>query len=91
MRILSFRILIFCIKKTTCYSSDYKKLKLIELQKIKMKKYQKYHISYKIFQFNSIKFLTNKINCATAEIQLESSKIHGGGTINPLWKRIMVP
>lgn len=64
MRILSFRILIFCIKKTTCYSSDYKKLKLIELQKIKMKKYQKYHISYKIFQFNSIKFLTNKINCA---------------------------
>ena len=64
MRILSFRILIFCIKKTTCYSSNYKKLKLIELQKIKMKKYQKYHISYKIFQFNSIKFLTNKINCA---------------------------
>ena len=64
MRILSFRILIFCIKKSTCYSSDYKKLKLIELQKIKMKKYQKYHISYKIFQFNFIKFLTNKINCA---------------------------
>lgn len=26
-----------------------------------MKKYQKYHISDKIFQFNSIKFLTNKI------------------------------
>lgn len=35
--------------------------------------------------------LLSSVSFATAEIQLESSKIHGGGTINPLWKRIMVP
>ncbi|KDE64059.1 hypothetical protein FUSO3_03550 [Fusobacterium necrophorum BL] len=33
--------------------------------------------------------LLSSLSFATAEIQLESSKIRGGGTINPLWKRIM--